>query len=93
MAFDLQPSEEQLALQTTLHDFAAEVVRPAARACESARQTSAEVAARIHEIGVTAPVAEDFGGGGELDPVTHCMAAEELAWGSPGIAYQTKILA
>jgi acyl-CoA dehydrogenase len=89
LAFDLQPTEEQQALQATLHDFAAEVIRPAARPCEAARQTSAEVAARIHEIGVTAPVAEDFGGGGELDPVTYCMAAEELAWGSPGIAYQS----
>jgi acyl-CoA dehydrogenase len=89
LAFDLQPSEEQQALQATLHDFAADVVRPAARACEAARQTSTEIAVSIHEIGVTAPVSEEYGGGGELDPVTYCIAAEELAWGNPGIAYQT----
>ena len=88
MSFDLQPTEEQSALQATLHDFAGEVIRPAARACEAARKTSAEIASQIHEIGVTAPVPEEFGGGGTLDAVTYCIAAEELAWGNPGIAYQ-----
>jgi acyl-CoA dehydrogenase len=28
-----------------------------------------------------------YGGGGTLDAVTYCMAAEELAWGDPGIAW------
>jgi acyl-CoA dehydrogenase len=88
VSFDLKPTEEQAALQATLRDFAAQVIRPEARACEAARQTSAEIAAQIHEIGVTAPVPEEFGGGGMLDAVTYCIAAEELAWGNPGIAYQ-----
>ena len=88
MAFDLEPTEEQKALRETLHDFASEVLRPAARTAESARQVPDDLARRVHEIGVTAPVAEDFGGGGALDPVTYCIAAEELAWGDPGIAYQ-----
>jgi acyl-CoA dehydrogenase len=88
VSFDLQPTEEQTVLRETLHDFAAEVLRPAARPCEAAKKTSPEIAAQIHEIGVTAPVAEAYGGGGLLDAVTYCMAAEELAWGNPGIAYQ-----
>jgi alkylation response protein AidB-like acyl-CoA dehydrogenase len=88
VAFDLQLSEEQQALQETLHDFAQSVLRPAARACEAAKKTSDEIVTQVHEIGVAAPVAEDFGGGGTFDAVTYCIAAEELAWGDPGIAYQ-----
>lgn len=89
MSFDLQLTDEQIALRDILHDLAAEVIRPAARACEAATKTSTEIASRIHEIGVVAPVAEEHGGGGVLDAVTYCIAAEELAWGNPGIAYQT----
>jgi alkylation response protein AidB-like acyl-CoA dehydrogenase len=88
MGFDLEPTEEQRVLRETVHDFAARVIRPAARPCESSRMTAPEIVAQVHEIGVTAPVAESFGGGGTLDAVTYCIAAEELAWGDPGIAYQ-----
>lgn len=88
MAFDLGPTEEQKALRETLHEFSAEVLRPAARSAESGRQVPDDLARQAHEIGITAPVPEEFGGGGELDPVTYCIAAEELAWGDPGIALQ-----
>ena len=87
MAFDLQPSDEQRALKETLHDLAESLLRPAARDCEGARRVAPDIARQIHEIGITAPVAEEFGGGGELDPITYCIAAEELAWGDPGIAF------
>ncbi|MGH2808813.1 MAG: acyl-CoA dehydrogenase family protein [Actinomycetota bacterium] len=86
MGFDLQPTEEQQALRETLAAFSAEVLRPTARDAEAAGETSAEIARQVHEIGVTAPVPEDFGGGGTFDAVTYCIAAEELAWGDPGIA-------
>lgn len=89
MAFDLSPNEEQQALKETLHEFAEEVLRPAARECESARSTSPEIRKQLHEIGVTAPVAEEEGGGGTFDAVTMCIAAEELAWGDASIAYDT----
>jgi alkylation response protein AidB-like acyl-CoA dehydrogenase len=84
---DLQPTEEQQALTETLGEFASDVLRGAARECESARSTSVEIARQAHAIGVAAPVAEEFGGGGALDTVTYCLAAEQLAWGDPGIAY------
>ena len=87
MPFDLQPTDEQRVLRSTLHDFAAEVLRPAARDCETAKQTSEDIFRQAHEIGVTAPVEEEFGGAGLFDAVTHCIVAEELAWGDPGIAY------
>ncbi len=88
MAFDLQPTDEQRALRDTLSDVARAVLRPAARDCESAGRVAPEIARQLHEIGITAPVAERFGGGGAIDPVTYCMVAEELAWGDPGIAFQ-----
>lgn len=88
MSFDLQLTDEQQALKETLHDFSEGVLRPQARACESAGRTSPEVLRQIHEIGVAGPVAEAYGGGGTFDAVTYVIAAEELAWGDPGIAYQ-----
>jgi len=88
VAFDLQLTEEQEALKSTLHDFAQSVLRPAARDCEEAKQTSTDIQRQVHEIGVTAPVPEELGGGGTFDCVTYCVAAEELAFGDPGIAYQ-----
>ncbi|HEY7876453.1 MAG TPA: acyl-CoA dehydrogenase family protein [Actinomycetota bacterium] len=87
MGFDLQLTDEQHALKETLHDFSERVVRVAARDCEAAGRTSDEIRAQVHEIGVAAPVAEEHGGGGLFDAVTYVIAAEELAWGDPGIAY------
>ena len=87
MGFDLGPNEEQTALQQTLHSFANDVLRPAGRAAESARQTGEDITREIHGIGVSAPVPEEYGGGGTFDAVTYCIAAEELAWGNPGIAW------
>lgn len=88
MGFDLQPTEEQAALRSTLHDFAEEVLRPRARDCEAAGATAPDILDAAHDIGVAAPVDEAFGGGGTFDAVTYVIAAEELAWGDPGIAYQ-----
>jgi alkylation response protein AidB-like acyl-CoA dehydrogenase len=87
MGFDLGPTEEQLALRETLHSFANAVLRPAGRAAESARKTGDDIAREVHGIGVSAPVPEEYGGGGTFDAVTYCIAAEELAWGNPGIAW------
>ena len=87
MGFDLGPTEEQNVLREILHSLANDVIRPAGRAAESARATGAGIAREVHGIGVSAPVAEEFGGGGVLDAVTYCIAAEELAWGNPGIAW------
>lgn len=88
MTFGLRPNDEQDALKQTLHEFAEEVLRVAARECEEAGATSDEIAKQIFEIGVAAPVEETYGGGGTFDAVTYGIAAEELAWGDPGIAYQ-----
>jgi alkylation response protein AidB-like acyl-CoA dehydrogenase len=88
LGFDLQLTDEQQALRETLHDFAGSVLRGAAREAESAKDVPEALARQIHEIGVAAPIDEAYGGGGTFDAVTYCIAAEELAWGDPGIAYQ-----
>jgi alkylation response protein AidB-like acyl-CoA dehydrogenase len=87
LGFDLRPSEEQQALKETLHELAEKILRDAARGAETDGRTPDEVLRSIHEIGVTAPVDEDFGGGGTFDSVTYVIGAEELAWGDPGIAF------
>ena len=87
--FDLGLTEEQQALKDTLHDFAGSVLRPAARDLEAAKRTSDEIARQIHEIGIAAPIDEEFGGGGTFDAVTYCIAAEELAWGDLAVAHHT----
>jgi alkylation response protein AidB-like acyl-CoA dehydrogenase len=88
VSFDLQPTDEQQALQETLHDFAESAIRPQARECESAGATAPQIFEQVHAIGVAAPVDESFGGGGTFDAVTYVIAAEELAWGDPGVAFQ-----
>ena len=88
MGFDLELSEEQRVLRDTLREFAAEVVRPAARTAEEAGAVPDDLRRQIHELGVTAPVNEDLSAGLPLDFVTYCIAVEELAWGDPGIAYE-----
>lgn len=87
MAFDLGLSEEQQALRDTLRDFASSVLRPAARDCEKAGKVSEDIVRQFHEIGVVAPVDEQYGGGGTFDAVTLCIAAEEMAWGDASIAH------
>ncbi len=88
MGFDLELTDEQKALQDTLHHFAEDVLRPRARDAESGRKIPGDVASQLHDIGIASPVDERFGGGGTFDAITYCIAAEELAWGDPGIAYQ-----
>lgn len=84
---DLQITDEQRAIQEALQDFAANEIRPAARECEEAGQPSERVTKQLFEMGVAAPVPEEFGGQGTFDAVTSVLIAEEIAWGDPGVAY------
>jgi acyl-CoA dehydrogenase len=84
---DLTPTDEQSALIEELHRVAERQIRPAARGCEEAGAVAEPVRRVLRDIGVTAPVPEEYGGQGELDALTGVMVAEELAWGDPGVAY------
>jgi alkylation response protein AidB-like acyl-CoA dehydrogenase len=84
---DFQPTEEQQAIAEALHDFALNEIRPAARECEEAGKASERIEKQLIEMGVAAPVAEEFGGQGTFDATTSVLIAEEVAWGDPGVAF------
>lgn len=84
---NLQLTEEQTALQEAVRDFAENEVRPSAREAEESGQAPDRVAKQILEMGIAAPVPEEFGGQGTFDAVTSLIIAEELAWGDPGTAF------
>ena len=84
---NLQPTEEQQAIIDALHDFSSNEIRPIAREAEAAGRPPERITKQLHEMGITAPVPEEFGGQGTFDAVTSVLIAEELGWGDPGIAY------
>lgn len=87
MPFDLAPTDEQVALRSVLHDIAQREIRPAARDVESAGELPIGLWKLLWETGITAPVREEDGGAGMPDATTVALAAEELAWGDPAIAF------
>jgi alkylation response protein AidB-like acyl-CoA dehydrogenase len=84
---DLGPTDEQQAIIEALRDFSEKEIRPAARDCEESGQVSDGISRQLREMGITAPVGEEFGGQGVFDSLTSVMVAEEIAWGDPGVAF------
>ena len=84
---NLEPTDEQQAIVGVLRELADDLIRPAARACEEAGRASDDIERGLHEMGVAAPVPEDFGGQGTFDARTSVMIAEEIARGDPGVAF------
>lgn len=87
MAFDLSPTDEQVSLRSVLHDIAEKELRPATRDVENAGELPVGLWKVLWETGITAPVREEDGGAGMPDTTTMILAAEELAWGDPAIAF------
>jgi alkylation response protein AidB-like acyl-CoA dehydrogenase len=86
--FDLTPSDEQQMLRDAAASFAAERMRPAAQAADTAAAAPPELLAGIDELGIAAmSIPEAFGGvGAERSTVTHVLIAEALAHGDMGLA-------
>jgi alkylation response protein AidB-like acyl-CoA dehydrogenase len=82
------PTEEQELVQNTLRDFAAQVLRPAARAADEASELPAGFLDQVWELGLTATqLPSAVGGGGEArSPITNALILEELACGDPALA-------
>jgi alkylation response protein AidB-like acyl-CoA dehydrogenase len=79
---DFEPTEEQALVVETVRQFAANEIRPRARAAEEAKQPAHDAITAAHALGLVAnalPVA--FGGGGERSAVLGALVAEELAFG------------
>ena len=87
--FDLTPSDEQQMIRDTVAGFAAEQLRPAASAADTACATPKDVLAAAAELGIgSMQVPESLGGaaGTERSVVTNALIAEALAHGDLGMA-------
>jgi alkylation response protein AidB-like acyl-CoA dehydrogenase len=82
------PTEEQEVVRETLRGFAADVLRPAARACDEESAIPDALLQSAWELGLTSTQLPDaFGGGGEVrSPLTQALVLEELAHGDAALA-------
>jgi len=86
ISFDL--TDEQKMARETVATFAAEEIRPAARAADETGEIPAEIIEKTWELGlVQGVVPETYGGYGDTrSAVTGAIVAEELAYGDLAIA-------
>ena len=83
---DFQLSEEQKALQRTVHEFAANEMRPVAREYDERGEFAWDVVRKAAKLGLTfSGVPEEYGGPG-LGMLDNVIIIEELGWGCVGIA-------
>jgi alkylation response protein AidB-like acyl-CoA dehydrogenase len=84
IGFDL--TQEQQDLRDLVHEFAREVIRPAAPHYDEFEDTPWPIMQQAHELGFdTYGYPEEFGGGGVTDMMTQMIIMEELTWGCAGI--------
>jgi alkylation response protein AidB-like acyl-CoA dehydrogenase len=78
---DFEPTEEQALVVETVRQFAANEIRPRARAAEEAKTPAREAIEAAHGLGLVAnALPSEVGGGGERSAVLGVLVAEELAW-------------
>ncbi len=84
MAFSLDLDEDQLQLQKWVHDFAEDVIRPAAHEWDEREETPWPIIEEAAEIGL---YSFEFWANAFADPtgLTMPIANEELFWGDAGI--------
>ncbi len=82
------PTEDQEVARETMRQFAAQVLRPAARECDEASAISDALLAQTWELGLIATqIPESYGGfGAARSPVTSALVLEELAHGDAALA-------
>ena len=80
-------SLEQDDLRGAVHEFARDVIRPAAPEWDEKEETPWPIMEQAHALGFdTYAYPEEYGGGGVADMVTQMVVTEELTWGCAGIA-------
>ncbi|WP_405669789.1 acyl-CoA dehydrogenase family protein [Streptomyces sp. NBC_01530] len=77
--------DEQEAVTEMTRSLGLDVLYPASKETEAAGAVPPAVWKTIVETGLTAPVSEEFGGGGVPGVVTQMAAVESLAYGDAGI--------
>ena len=80
-------SEELAAVAELARSLGREKLWPAARTAESSGQVGAGLWRVLTDSGLVAPVRAEHGGDGLIDAVTGMVAAENLAYGDPGLAF------
>ncbi len=81
-----EPTEDEKAIRDEVRKLAENELRPAARACEKAREIPDALRKTYHELGLsTLDLPEAYGGGG-LSTVLRVLVEEELAFGDAGLA-------
>src|SRR3989475_6867873 len=84
---DFHLTEEQLLIQKTAHEFAEREMRPVSLEYDKKGAIPWHVVKKAHDLGLdTAFFPSEYGGGGILSTLTHCIVNEELNWGCAGIA-------
>ena len=83
--FDLDVSDDRLAVVALGRSLGLDLLSPASKDAERAGAVPDAILRTLHETGLTVPVAEAFGGGGLPDIETHLAAVEVLSYGDPGI--------
>lgn len=83
-----RPTDEQQQIRDTVAGFAAEQIRPAARAADESGSIPADVLQRAWDLGlVQGTIPEACGGGGDTpSALTGALVYEELAWADLSIA-------
>jgi acyl-CoA dehydrogenase len=83
---DFSLSDEQKALQKTVHEFAANEIRPVALELDERAEFSWDIVRKAAKLGLTCSgVPEEYGGPG-LGILDNTIIAEELGWGCVGVA-------
>lgn len=85
MAVDFALSEEQELLRAEIRRFAEERVLPGTAQRDRAHEFPAQLVAEMAEMGLLGMlIAEEHGGGG-VDPLTYCLAVEEISRACPSL--------
>ena len=82
---DLTPPDELIAVAELARGLGLEKLAPAARSAEAAGQVDSAVWRALTESGLVAGLRAEHGGDGLIDAATQMVAAENLAYGDPGI--------
>lgn len=76
---DFSLSEEQDLIREQVRRFAEERIRPGLRQRDVDHEFPAEIIKELGELGLLGAMVEERYGGAGLDPLTYCIAVEELA--------------
>ncbi|MEE9219127.1 MAG: acyl-CoA dehydrogenase family protein [Acidobacteriota bacterium] len=88
---DFSLSEEQQSVRASVRKLAERLLRPRARDFEAAKTIPGEVRQAIAQAGLFGMLVPEQYGGTALDPVSYCLAIEELARGCASTAITVSV--